>query len=201
MVRTVPETPPPAADPLLRRSTWLTRPTPALLAAQETLQQKQEVRDHGEDWVTGGELPMALQAGNPYAYLSALTHQDDRTEDYVPKTYGEAMRWPDLWKPAMDEELRMMKDRGMFELVDEASVSAGKNIVGCCWVFANKYNAEGEVTRCKARLVAKGYSQIAAQDGLEIWQVDFISAYLNSIPEHEVYMRLPPGFPGGGRGS
>ena len=38
---------------------------------------------------------------------------------------------------------------------------------------------------------------VAAQEGLEIWQVDFISAYLNSIPEHEVYMRLPPGFPGG----
>lgn len=75
--------------------------------------------------------------------------------------------------------------------------------------------------RRKARLVAKGFSQvagedfdetyaavvhleslrmsaaIAAQEGLEIWQIDFVSAYLNSIPEHKIYMRLPPGFPGG----
>lgn len=70
-------------------------------------------------------------------------------------------------------------------------------------------------------MVAKGYSQvaskdfdetyvavvhleslrmsaaIAAQEGLEIWQVDFVSTYLNSIPEQKVYMKLPPGFLGG----
>lgn len=75
--------------------------------------------------------------------------------------------------------------------------------------------------RHKARLVAKGFSQvagedfdetyaavvrlkslrmlaaIAAQEGFEIWQIDFISAYLNSILEHEIYMWLPPGFPRG----
>ena len=75
--------------------------------------------------------------------------------------------------------------------------------------------------RRKARLVAKGYSQVAGEDfeetyaavvrleslrisaavaaklGLHIWQVDFVSAYLNSVPEHTVYMHVPPGFQGG----
>lgn len=88
-------------------------------------------------------------------------------------------------------------------------------------MYANKFNTEGKVIQRKAWLVAKGYSQvvgedfeetyaavvhleslrmsvaIAAQEGLEIWQVDFVSAYLNSIPEHEMYMCLPPGFLGG----
>ena len=94
-------------------------------------------------------------------------------------------------------------------------------MVGCCWVYANKFNMEGKVTCRKACLVAKGYSQVAGEDfdetyaavvcleylqmsvavaaetGLKIWQVDFVLAYLNSIPEHKVYMHLPLGFPGG----
>lgn len=38
---------------------------------------------------------------------------------------------------------------------------------------------------------------VAATLGLHIWQVDFVSAYLNSVLKHTVYMRIPPGFPGG----
>ena len=98
----------------------------------------------------------------------------------------------------MDEELRMMEDRGIFELVNEVQVPRDKHVVGCRWV-AMKFNAEGEVMRRKAWLVAKGYSQVAGQDfediyvavvypeslcmsaavavqeGLDIWQVDFVS--------------------------
>jgi len=32
----------------------------------------------------------------------------------------------------------------------------GTNIVGCKWIFKNKYNANGTFQRHKARLVAKG---------------------------------------------
>ena len=34
-----------------------------------------------------------------------------------------------------------------------------KNIIGTKWVFKNKLNEQGEVTRNKVRLVAQGYSQ------------------------------------------
>lgn len=136
----------------------------------------------------------------------------------MPKTYKEAMKQPDLWQPAMDQELRMMEDYGIFKLVDETVVSKNKNIVGCHWVYANKFNADGKVMRHKARLVAKGFFQVAeedfnetyvavvcleflqmsvvvaAQEGFEIWHVNFVSAYFNSIPEHEIYMHLPLGF-------
>ena len=103
-----------------------------------------------------------------------------------------------------------------FEMIDEAKVPKNKNIVGCQWVYTNKYNVDGKVIGRKACLVAKGFSQvvgkdfnemyvavvcleslrilvvIAAREGFEIWQVNFVSAYLNSIPEHKVY--LPLGF-------
>lgn len=205
----------------VRRSSRISRPTPALVAAQETLQRERKAWAEGEEWANDATMPGALSAESLYAYLASLTEYDQGDEMLVPRTYAEAMKRPDLWCPAMEEELRMMNDRGVFELVDECQVPRDKNIVECRWVFANKFNAEGEVVRRKAQLVAKGYSQvagedfdktyaavvrlkslrmsaaIAAQTGMEIWQVDFVSAYLNSIPEHEVYMKLPPGFPGG----
>ena len=38
---------------------------------------------------------------------------------------------------------------------------------------------------------------VTAMCGLEIWQVDFVSVYLNSVPEFQVYMDVPPGLSGG----
>ena len=35
---------------------------------------------------------------------------------------------------------------------------------------------------------------IAAQKELKIWQVNFVSAYLNSDCQYDIYMELPPGF-------
>ena len=34
-----------------------------------------------------------------------------------------------------------------------------KNVIGTKWVFINKLNEDGEVSRNKARLVCKGYSK------------------------------------------
>ena len=36
-----------------------------------------------------------------------------------------------------------------------------QNVVGTKWVFRNKQDEHGVVTRNKARLVAKGYAQVA----------------------------------------
>jgi hypothetical protein len=35
-----------------------------------------------------------------------------------------------------------------------------KNVIGTKWVFRNKLNEDGQVTRNKARLVCKGYAHI-----------------------------------------
>jgi hypothetical protein len=39
-----------------------------------------------------------------------------------------------------------------------------QNVVGTKWVFRNKQDEHGVVTRNKARLVAKGYAQVASLD-------------------------------------
>jgi hypothetical protein len=93
-----------------------------------------------------------------------------------------------------------------------------QNIVGTKWVFHNKQDAHGVMTRNKARLVAKGYSQVESLDfdetfapvtrlesirillayathhDFKLYQMDINSAFLNGPIKEEVYMEQPPGF-------
>jgi hypothetical protein len=39
-----------------------------------------------------------------------------------------------------------------------------KNVIDTKWVYMNKFNEDGQVTRRKARLVCKGYAQV---EGIE----------------------------------
>ncbi len=88
----------------------------------------------------------------------------------------------------------------------------------CKWVFGMKWDGDGNWLRDKARLVGKGYTQqygldyndtwaavtrlesvrmsaaVAAKLDLVLWQVDFVSAYLNSETKEDIYMRQPPGY-------
>ena len=102
----------------------------------------------------------------------------------------------------------------------------GANIVDSKWHYAPKFDSEGDVTSYKSRLVAKGFTQVFGVDyfetfasvvrfdslrlilaisvshDLELWQIDFESAFLNGKMKEEVYMRQPEGFVTntGGRG-
>jgi hypothetical protein len=93
-----------------------------------------------------------------------------------------------------------------------------QNVVGTKWVFRNKQDEHGVVTRNKARLVAKGYSQVEGLDfgetyapvarlesihillayatyhGFKLYQMDMKSAFLNGPIKEEVYVEQPPGF-------
>jgi hypothetical protein len=93
-----------------------------------------------------------------------------------------------------------------------------QNVVGTKWVFRNKQNEHGVVTRNKARLVAKGYSQVKGLDfdktfaliarlesihillayathhDFKIYQIDAKSAFLNELIKGKVYVEQPPGF-------
>jgi hypothetical protein len=90
--------------------------------------------------------------------------------------------------------------------------------VGTKWVFHNKEDKNGVVTRNKARLVAKGYAQVACLDFKEtfapmarlesirillayaahhsfrLFQMDVKSAFLNRPIKEEVYVEQPLGF-------
>jgi hypothetical protein len=93
-----------------------------------------------------------------------------------------------------------------------------QNVVGTKWVFRNKQDEHGVVTRNKARLIAKGYSQVKGLDfdetfapvarlesicmllaypthhGFKLCQMDVKSTFLNGPIKEEVYVEHPPGF-------
>ena len=54
------------------------------------------------------------------------------------------------------EEMSALERNGTWEVVQR---SKDKTPVGCRWIFAVKYKADGEIERYKVRLVAKGYTQ------------------------------------------
>jgi hypothetical protein len=71
----------------------------------------------------------------------------------------EALQDPD-WVLAMQEELNNFKRNEVWSLVPRPK----QNVVGTKWVFRNKQDEHGVVTRNKTQLVAKGYAQVAGLD-------------------------------------
>ena len=131
-----------------------------------------------------------------------------------PKKIDEALLDPD-WISAMQEELNQFERSKVWKLVP-----APKNIsiIGTKWVFRNKMDENGIVTRNKARLVAKGYSEekgidydktfapvarletiriflaFVVHSNFKVYQMDVKSAFLNGELEEEVYVQQPPSF-------
>ena len=131
-----------------------------------------------------------------------------------PKKIEEALTDPD-WVIAMQDELNQFESQQVWKLVPRP---VHKKAVGTRWVFRNKLDEDGVVTRNKARLVAKGYSQaegidydetyapvarleairiflaFAAFSNFKVYQMDVKSAFLNGKLDEEVYVEQPPGF-------
>jgi hypothetical protein len=135
----------------------------------------------------------------------------------IPKTYEEAVSNPvhrGDWNEAIQSELSKLMALNTWKIVRRP---ANERRVGNKWVFTVKYTPTGLVDRFKARLVAQGFSQrwgvdyeetfsptmradsmrvllaIATILGLEVRQVDIVSAYPNSKLHATVYMRIPKG--------
>jgi hypothetical protein len=115
----------------------------------------------------------------------------------------------------MDEELDQIEKNDTWELVPRPK---NKNVIGTKWVFKNKLNKDGQVTRNKVILVCKGYAQIeridfeetfspvarmeairlllayACSKNVKVYQMDVKSSLLNGELEEEVYIEQPEGF-------
>ena len=131
-----------------------------------------------------------------------------------PTTFQEA-ECDSSWLLAMQEELNQFERNGVWELVPRP---LDQSVIGTKWVFRNKVDEGGIVTRNKARLVAKGYNQeegidyeetfapVARLEAIRIllafacyhdfvlFQMDVKSAFLNGFILEEVFVEQPPGF-------
>jgi hypothetical protein len=125
----------------------------------------------------------------------------------------EALQDPN-WVLAMQEELNNFKRNEVWSLVPRPK----KNVERTKWVFRNKQDEHGVVTRNKAQLVAKGYAQVtglyfgetfarvarlesihillayAAHHSFKLFQMDVKSAFLNGPIKEELYVEQPPSF-------
>jgi len=115
----------------------------------------------------------------------------------------------------MQEELNQFEYNKVWSLVPRTHEM---NIIGTKWVYMNKMDEHGAITRNKARLVAKGYNQEEGIDfgetyapvarleavrlllafssikGFRLFQMDVKSAFLNGYINEEVFVSQPPGF-------
>jgi hypothetical protein len=115
----------------------------------------------------------------------------------------------------MDEELDQIEKNDTWELVPRPK---NKNVIGTKWVFRNKLNEDGQVTRNKASLACKGYAQIegiefeekfvpvarmeairlllayACSKNVKIYHMHVKSTFLNGELEEEFYIEQLEGF-------
>ena len=134
----------------------------------------------------------------------------------IPKTYQQAINSPesDEWVSAMQEEIAAFDRNDTYSLT---TLPEGRRCIDGRWVFSLKPGFNNQPI-FKARYCAKGFSetrnvdydetfsptarvtsirmlsQIAAEFGMSIHQVDFRNAFLNSEIDRNVYVRQPVGF-------
>ncbi|KAJ9535723.1 hypothetical protein OSB04_un001123 [Centaurea solstitialis] len=133
---------------------------------------------------------------------------------HEPSNVTEALDISD-WVTAMQEELNQFECLGVWRLVPRPK---NKTIIDLKWIFKNKKDEDGIVTRNKARLVAKGFKQQAGIDydetfapvarieairiflaytahkNFTVYQMDVKTAFLNGELKEEVYVTQPEGF-------
>jgi len=131
-----------------------------------------------------------------------------------PKNVKEALI-DEFWIEAMQEKLNQFKRSEVWDLVPRPE---GINVIGTKWIYKNKSDENGTVTRNNTRLVAQGYTQIEGLDfdetfalvarlesirlllgvscilKFKLFQMDVKSAFLNGYMNEEVYVEQPKGF-------
>ncbi|GJT73501.1 retrovirus-related pol polyprotein from transposon TNT 1-94 [Tanacetum coccineum] len=168
-----------------------------------------ESKNHPLDQVIGNLNQRTLRSqaqnhSNFFCFISTIE----------PKNVNEALK-DKSWVVAMQEELNQFVANDVWELVP---LPISQSVIGTKWVFRNKLDENGIVSRNKARLVAQGYNQqegidydetyapvarlesirillaIACANDFKLYQMDVKSAFLNGFINEEVYVAQPPGF-------
>ncbi|GKA90835.1 retrovirus-related pol polyprotein from transposon TNT 1-94 [Tanacetum coccineum] len=114
-----------------------------------------ESKNHPLDQVIGNLNQRTLRSqaqnhSNFFCFISTIE----------PKNVNEALK-DESWVVAMQEELNQFVANDVWELVP---LPISQSVIGTKWVFRNKLDEYGIVSRNKARLVAQGYNQ---QEGID----------------------------------
>lgn len=131
-----------------------------------------------------------------------------------PKNIKEALI-DEFWINVIQEELGQFKRNEVWKLVSRPE---GTNVIDTKWVYKNKSDEKGVVTRNKARLVAQGYTQVEGVDfdetfspvsrlesirlllgvscilKFKLFKMDVKSAFLNGYLNEEVHVEQPKAF-------
>lgn len=153
-------------------------------------------------------------------YVLAIASGIGLLEGQTPQTYAEAKaspQWP-AWKAAMQKEWDACVAQGTWELVRRSDLPATANVIRVKWVYKIKTDERGENPVFKGRITPKGFMQrhmvdyfqtfahtgkyktlrivlsIAANDDLELNQLDVPTAFVRADLDEEVYMEMPAGF-------
>ena len=155
-------------------------------------------------------------------HIAVALAEDDEPD---PSSVSEALsqKSSEKWKEAMKAEMKSLMNREVFGPIQECPV--GVTPIGGRWVFVKKRNAQGEVARYKARFVAQGFTQrygtdytftyspvidittlrwlvcLAVTNNLRMVTNDVVTAYLYGKMDTEIFMNVPPGFPGASKSS
>ena len=187
-------------------------------------QQVQEESEEGEEQEVRRsqrvKKPVIRYGFDDYADISTAEAQHvafKASEIDEPTTIEEALSgdYSKQWKTAADAEYQSLIENNTWELV---KLPEGRKAIGCKWVFRVKYDGKGQVERFKGRLVALGYSQkygidydetfspvarfssirtllaFAVEMGMQIHQMDVVTAFLNGDLKEEIYMQQPSGY-------
>ncbi|GJU00538.1 retrovirus-related pol polyprotein from transposon TNT 1-94 [Tanacetum coccineum] len=115
-----------------------------------------------------------------------MLNEQSRSNDKKPKNVNEALT-DDCWIVTMQEELNQFIANDVWELVPQPR---NMTIIGTKWVFRNKLDENGIVSRNKARILLA----YACALEFKLFQMDVKSAFLNGFINEEVYVAQPPGF-------
>jgi hypothetical protein len=167
--------------------------------------------------LTNDEYAQAFFAS---CFTSVRDHPAFELANRDPRNWRAAMQDRDsaTWHERALEEYRSLRDDyHVFDEIQQSAMPAGAKLVGSRFVFARKWNGDGDVIGHKARLVAQGFSQCegvdfhetfapvatmtsvrtviatAALEGYVLEQTDVDKAYLHGDLDEEIYMRLPEG--------
>jgi hypothetical protein len=140
---------------------------------EEDMAQEEEDEDQDDESPQDPRVHQAIQRDHPVNSILGDIHKGVTTRSRVahfcehysfvssiePYRIEDALRDPD-WVVAMQEELNNFMRNEVWHLVPHPN----QNVVGTKWVFHNKQDEHGVVTRNKTQLVAKGYSQVEGLD-------------------------------------